>query len=126
MQSTQCDCCVMIPQFDEIELLPPGIHGASWDEFVERFGGTAWRRLLLTGLRAAVEDLKSAGCLTVYVNGSFATSKEVPNDFDACWEETGVDPTVLDPVLLTFDSGRVTQKAKYLGTIYDSTRRLRL
>ena len=121
MQSTQCERCVMIPQFDEIGLLPPGIHGAPWAEFAERFGGTAWRRLRLTGLRAAVEDLKSAGCLTVYINGSFTTSKEVPNDFDACWEETGVDPTVLDPVLLTFDPGRVTQKAKYLGELFPAT-----
>jgi hypothetical protein len=65
-----------------------------------------------------LEDLKNAGCLTVYVNGSFVTNKEVPNDFDACWEEAGVDPTVLNPVLLTFDLGRVTQKAKYLGELF--------
>ena len=65
-----------------------------------------------------MENLKSAGCLTVYVNGSFVTNKEVPNDFDACWEEAGVDPAVLDPVLLTFDPGRVTQKAKYLGELF--------
>ena len=56
-----------------------------------------------------------AGCRTVYLNGSFVTSKTFPNDYDACWEEAGVDPAALDPVLLTFDPGRATQKAKYMG-----------
>ena len=60
-------------------------------------------------------SLKDAGCKTVYVDGSFVTGKERPGDFDACWEEEGVDPTILDPVLLTFDAGRATQKAKYMG-----------
>ena len=40
----------------------------------------------MAGLRAALESLKSAGCRTVYLNGSFVTSKEAPNDFDACWD----------------------------------------
>ena len=76
---------------------------------------------MAAGIRAAIDDLKEAGCLTVYINGSFVTAKEVPNDFDACWEESGVDPTVLDPVLLTFDPGRVTQKAKYLGELFPAS-----
>ena len=121
MTLTQCHCCVMIPAFDENELLPPGIHWASWDEFFDRFAVSGWRRRLAAGIGAAVENLKSAGCLTVYVNGSFVTNKEVPNDFDACWEEAGVDPAVLDPVLLTFDPGRVTQKAKYLGELFPAS-----
>lgn len=46
------------------------------------------------------------------------TAKEVPGDFDACWEVTGVDATLLDPVLLIFDPGRFTQKAKYGGELF--------
>lgn len=111
----------MIPEFDESGLLPPGIHWASWGEFSDRFAITGWRQRLAEGIRAAIENLKDAGCLTVYINGSFVTAKEVPNDFDACWEEAGVDPTVLDPVLLTFDPGRVTQKAKYLGELFPAS-----
>ena len=118
---TQCQCCVMIPSFNEDGLLPPGIHWASWDAFLLRFGTSNWRLRLAAGVRAAIENLKSAGCRTVYVNGSFVTVKEVPNDFDVCWEEAGVDPTVLDPVLLTFDAGRVTQKAKYLGELFPAS-----
>ena len=75
----------------------------------------------MTGLKAALENLKSAGCRAVYLNGSFVTSKTVPNDYDACWEEADVDPTALDPVLLTFDRGRATQKAKYMGELFPSS-----
>ncbi len=68
-----------------------------------------------------MENLESAGCRTVYLNGSFVTRKAMPNDYDACWEETGVDPTALDPVLLTFDPGRVAQKAKFLGELFPAS-----
>ena len=75
----------------------------------------------MDGLRDALENLQGAGCRTVYINGSFVTSKELPNDYDACWEEAGVDPTALDPVLLTFDAGRATQKAKYMGELFPAS-----
>ena len=108
----------MIPPFDAAGLLPPGVHCASWDELSDRFANNPWREMLMTGFKAALENLKRAGCLTVYLNGSFVTNKSVPNDYDACWEEAGVDPTVLDPVLLTFDPGRAAQKAKYMGELF--------
>ena len=75
----------------------------------------------MSGLRAALENLANAGCRVVYINGSFVTNKEFPNDYDACWEEGGVDPTTLDPVLLTFDPGRATQKAKYMGELFPAS-----
>ena len=110
-----------IPAFSASGLLPPGVHWATWEEVIDRFGTNPWRQHLLTGLRAALENLQVAGCRTVYLDGSFATSKDIPNDYDACWEEAGVDPDVLDPVLLTFDPGRVTQKAKYLGELFPAS-----
>jgi hypothetical protein len=96
------------------------VHWASWEEVVDRFGTTAWRRELLRGLRGALEALKQAGCQTAYIDGSLVTDKESPGDFDACWDMAGVDPTLLDPVLSTFDPGRATQKAKYLGELFPS------
>ena len=75
----------------------------------------------MVGLRAALEDLKRAGCRIVYLNGSFVTSKNVPNDYDACWEEDGVDPMALHPALLTFDPGRATQKARYMGELFPAS-----
>ncbi len=41
----------------------------------------------MTGLGAAMENLKTAGCRTVYLDGSFVTSKDIPDDYNACWEE---------------------------------------
>ena len=88
---------------------------------MKRFGGTPWRQQLLEGLRSALENLREAGCQTAYIDGSFVTGKDVPGDYDACWDEHGVDPDVLDPVLLTFDPGRAAQKAKYLGELFPAT-----
>ncbi len=111
----------MVPGFTDGGLLPPGIHWATWEEIATRFGNTKRRAELLAGLREALENLRDAGCRTVYVNGSFVTNKEAPGDFDACWDEHGVDPDALDPVLLTFDRGREAQKAKYLGELFPAT-----
>lgn len=111
----------MIPAFDDDGLLPPGIYWAEWAEIRERFGGTAHRRRLLVGLRKALQSLASVGCKAVYINGSFVTSKEVPGDFDACWDAEGVDVDLLqkrDPVLLTFENERAAQKTKYLGEFF--------
>jgi len=57
-------------------------------------------------------SFRIAGCRRVYIDGSFVSAKEVPGDFDGCWEATGMDLTSLDPVLLTFTQRRVAQKAR--------------
>jgi hypothetical protein len=113
-------CCV-IPEFDDLGRLPPGVHSASWEEIVARFGGTAWRSRLLVGLRGALLSLKTAGCAVAYIDGSFVTSKGEPGDFDACWDEVGVDPDVLDAVLLDFSNKRAAQKAKYGGELFPAS-----
>lgn len=87
----------------------------------ERFGWTPQRRALLSGLRAALDNLKQAGCRVAYVDGSFVTDKLLPNHYDACWEEDGVDAAALDPVLLTFDDYRVVQKSQYLGELFPAS-----
>jgi len=75
----------------------------------------------MRGLKAALENLRDAGCRTAYIDGSFVTRKAIPNDYDACWEETVIDPVILDPVLLIFDPGRATQKAKYMGEFFPAS-----
>ena len=57
----------------------------------------------------------------MYIDGSFVTDKESPNDFDACWHEEGMTPELLDPVLLQFDAGRMAQKARYLGELFPAS-----
>jgi hypothetical protein len=110
--------CQMIPLSQIDGNLPAGIHDATAAEIVERFGGTSHRDWLIRGLFAALRELKAAGCKKVYLDGSFITAKKIPGDFDGCWDVAGVDPTGLDPVLLTFDSGRAAQKAKYHGELF--------
>lgn len=108
----------MIPLFEATGNLPAGIYHVTWAELKSRFGWNSRRQWLLAGLYAACQSLSAAGCQTVYINGSFVTTKTYPNDYDACWDLAGVDPTLLDPVLLTFDAGRATQKAKYRGELF--------
>lgn len=70
----------------------------------------------------AMEQLKAAGCRTIYINGSFVTSKSEPGDFDACWDLEDVDINYLRreaPKLLNYyDSAG--QKAKYKGELFPS------
>jgi len=108
----------MIPAFNPDKNLPPGVHCAKWQEFVERFGTTPHRQRLLRGLKSAIDSLSKAGCLVVYIDGSFVTEKENPNDYNGCWDITGVDPDLLDPILLNFDNGQAAQKVKYLGELF--------
>ena len=108
----------MIPEFDERENLPPGIHHATWSEIVTRYATSVQRRELLDGLLDALRSLKGAGCATAYLDGSLVTNKDHPGDFDACWESGGVTLNRLDPELLTFSDGRAAQKARYGGEFY--------
>jgi len=108
----------MLPSFDADGRLPAGVHAADWPEFVARFGFSERRRRLLQGLAAALRSLQDAGCALAYVDGSFVTAKKEPGDFDACWGVAGVDPALLDPVLLDFSNGRAAQKARYGGELF--------
>jgi hypothetical protein len=109
---------VTIPRFSDSGNLPEGVHDATWDEIIDRFGTNERRRELLDGLRRALDSLRAAGCLRAYLDGSFVTTKEEPGDFDACWEAAGVDPDHLDPVLLTFANRRAAQKARFGGELF--------
>lgn len=108
----------MLPEFDIFGNLPPGEHGATWRGLADRYGYTPWREYLLSGLLKALQLLRAAGCQRVYIDGSFVTAKEVPGDFDACWDADGVDFDLIDERLLTFDAGRTTQKAAFFGELF--------
>lgn len=108
----------MIPPFDPRGNLPPGVHAARWAEFAGHFGDTDRRRRLLSGLAAALRNLRDAGCSLAYVDGSFVTAKPEPGDFDACWGVNGVIPEMLDPALLDFSDGRAAQKARFGGELF--------
>ncbi len=103
----------MIPPFAPTGELPPGIHWSDWSELELRFGFSSRRQTLLTGLKQGLIALKTAGCATAYIDGSFVSSKLDPGDADVCYEIAGMRGKLLDPVLLDFSNARAAQKAKY-------------
>lgn len=116
----------MIPDFEENGNLPPGVHFCEWEEFQERFATTRRRVQLIAGLFMVMQELKAAGCRSIYINGSFVTSKPDPRDFDACYDNETVDTDYLRinaPRLLNHYD-RAGQKAKYKGEIFPSNQRV--
>jgi hypothetical protein len=110
----------MIHSYNKKGNVPSGIHPARWDEIQERYGYNEKRLKQLLGLKAALDNLKAAGCKRAYLDGSFITQKELPRDFDLCWEPEGVDATVIDPLFIVTRfvlPPRSEQKAKYCGEI---------
>lgn len=86
----------MIPALDASGNLPPGVHGANWPQVRVRFGRGAYRRQLLHRVEPALHAFKEAGCVTVYLAGSFVSCDPFPGDIDILWEPHGVDTRVLD------------------------------
>ena len=73
----------MLPAFDDFGYLPHGVHQCNLGEVVERFGsGSPEREVETQELCDFVEWARRAGIRQVIVNGSYVTSKEVPNDVD--------------------------------------------
>jgi hypothetical protein len=107
----------VIPPFDARGNRPPGIHRATWAEVVARFGTTPHRRDLLAGLREALAALARAGCVALWLDGSFVTAREEPGDYDGAWEVARADVTLLDEAFPGEDSPTKT-KARYGGMLY--------
>ena len=82
-------------------------------ELYETFAFNEHRERLFRGFRAVVDVLENAGCRAIYLDGSFVSDKVAPEDYDGCWDPTGVNLTELDPILLDFSNNRAAQKAKY-------------
>ncbi|MFI0409208.1 DUF6932 family protein [Actinomadura sp. 3N508] len=110
----------MLPPLTSAGVLPSGVHEASWDEVVRRFGGSPRREWLLVGLLAAAKSLRAAKIDRMWLGGSFVTAKEDPTDWDGAWDPVGADLTKIDPVfidLADLQNGRYRQKAKYGGEL---------
>ena len=108
----------MIPPFQPNGYLPPGVHETTWQQVTEHFGTNPHQRTLLIGLKQALESLRQSGCRKIYLDGSFATDKELPGDFDVAWETTNVDPGLLNATLLDFSNRRQVQKMAFGGELF--------
>ena len=89
-----------MPPFNELGYLPPGVYEISWKDLMERFATNRRRQRIITGLAAALRKLAIAGCTRVIIGGSFISAKEKPNDFDAYYDNFGLDFNLLDPLFV--------------------------
>lgn len=73
-----------IPSLDPQGLLPPGIHECSLAQIISTFGrtGVEHRRTFLCGrLEEFLPWVRSVNCFrSLFIDGSFVTDKEEPND----------------------------------------------
>lgn len=73
----------MLPDFDEFGNLPPGIHPATIEEIILRFGiGSPERDVEGQELLEFVKWARLAGVRRLIIDGSFVTAKEASNDVD--------------------------------------------
>jgi hypothetical protein len=61
------------------------------DEFEQYFGTTALRREKIKNALRFFKIFSSCGCITVYIGGSFVSTKKNPADIDLCFDITTVD-----------------------------------
>jgi hypothetical protein len=73
----------VLPPFDDVGHLPPGIHRSS---LAERFGsGSDEREAQIQEPQTFLDAARAAGVRRVLVNGSFVTGKLSPNDVDVVY-----------------------------------------
>lgn len=106
-------------KFNTFGKLIPGIHVVPWSEFVSLYSFSSRRQHLFRGMERAFVHFKEAGCARIYIDGSFVTKKVEPNDYDACWDMTGVNFELLDPMFYRhLQMGTQQQKLAYYGEFY--------
>ncbi|KUJ49772.1 DUF6932 family protein [Chryseobacterium sp. JAH] len=101
--------------------LSEGVYIMSLENFEKQFGVNNYRKMLINGLKLGMSHLKDCGCKRIFIDGSFVTTKELPGDFDACWDADGVDLDKLESIygtLLDFSDERKKQKELYSGEFF--------
>jgi hypothetical protein len=73
----------VIPEFNDVGYLPPGVHRASLEEIAAPFGQESEiRQAQMDSVRWLVEIAKNARVDRLIINGSFVTAAFEPNDVD--------------------------------------------
>jgi hypothetical protein len=81
--NVQIEACGMIPPFNELGNLPPGVHPATLDEIADRFGtASELRRVQMESIHWMVDLAKQAEVSKIVLNGNFVTDIIEPNDVD--------------------------------------------
>ncbi|HEY4063237.1 MAG TPA: hypothetical protein VGM30_15130 [Puia sp.] len=63
----------------------------TYEEFVHHFGTNDERTQQITNALPFLRTFHSCGCTTVYVGGSFVSTKKIPGDIDLCFDLSGID-----------------------------------
>ena len=111
----------MLPILNKSGLLPTGIHLATWNELVEKFGFNEPRLKLLDGLKKGLNLLWKYECTEVCIDGSFVTNKPYPNDVDVCYDNTHMNWRRFikeQPEFNDLKNGSKIQKEKYQSEFY--------
>lgn len=105
---------MVLPQFNSLGYLPDGEYAVTLKDIEQRFGcSNVRRRTLMHGLKLASKALFDAGVTRIYVDGSFVSDKENPNDIDGCWSfDASVNLDKLDPIFVCRNS-RFAVKRRY-------------
>jgi hypothetical protein len=73
----------LIPPLNELGYLPPGVHRATLEEVLDRFGhGSEQREAQAQSLLWLLPLCRDAGVARLLINGSFVTGATDPNDVD--------------------------------------------
>src|SRR5580704_159586 len=108
----------MVPDFNAQGILPEGIYECSIAEFEKTFTNRYDRRILYEkGIIPLMADLKSIRCKTLFIDGSYVTNKMIPNDFDACWDNRGIDLAMVK-AKFPFLWSAASSKRKYGGDVF--------
>ncbi|RSQ72096.1 DUF6932 family protein [Acinetobacter baumannii] len=113
----------MLPDFQHLSgapwrILPPGEHLATFKEIEQKLAFNAHRKNLFDGLINAAQHLAMAGCQYLFLDGSYVTEKDLPGDFDGCWEVSNVDLSKVDPIFINLRFGRMEQKRQFGGELF--------
>lgn len=110
-EATEC-----YKQGADVAPLPPGIHPFTLKQLRQDFVYNEQRQHVFDKLSEVIAHLKEAGCKRAFLGGSFVTGKELPKDFDLCWDPRGVDLTKVDPMLV--NAGPFAKKEKFGGDVF--------
>lgn len=113
----------MLPIFQKLSgapwrILPPGEHPATLEEIKSLLAFNPHRLNLFQGLESAAILLAQSGCKYLYLDGSYVTEKDIPSDFDACWDMNEVNFNTLDSIFWDIKEGTAAQKARFGGELY--------
>lgn len=104
----------MIPELDELGLLPPGIWDCTLAEVEAVFSTNPHRNSLWHGLhRFLAVEVAPLGAFPLFIDGSFTRRKNYPEDIDVVLDVGRLNEADALPMALSFWQRRQALKAAY-------------